>query len=246
MNMNGTNNPPIFQPLYMQIKSVLTESLIAGEWKPGESLPSEMQLADRYGVSQGTVRKAIDALAKENIVIRRQGKGTFVSTHKEEKSKLRFLRLTSADGSKELLENKLLECNRIKVNSDIHKLTGLKMGTTVIEIKRLLTFSQRPVILDYIIIEAKHFRGLNAAKINENNGSLYSMYETLYNLPMVGADEKLTAVMASAEEAKLLNITPGYPLLRIERIAHTYGERPIEWRVGLCVTDEHHYRNELE
>lgn len=244
--MTQTMHTPTFQPLYEQIKAMITESLIAGEWKPGESLPSEMQLASRYGVSQGTVRKAIDSLAKENIVVRRQGKGTFVSTHKEEKSKLRFLRLTAADGTKELLENELLECNRIKVDKEIAQLTGLKTGTTVIEIKRLLSFSQTPAILDYIIVQAKSFRGLNAAKIRENNGSLYSMYETLYNVPMVRAEENLTAVMASAEDARLLNVKPGHPLLRIERVAYTYGDKPMEWRVGLCLTNEHHYRNELE
>jgi len=244
--MNKMNNAPVFKPLYEQIKAVITESLIAGEWKPGESIPSEMELAARYGVSQGTVRKAIDALAKENIVVRRQGKGTFVSTHKEEKSKLRFLRLTSADGSKELLENELLECNRTKVNAEIAQLTGLKIGTAIIEIKRLLTFSQRPAILDYIIVQSKSFRGLNASKINENNGSLYSMYETLYGVPMIRAEEKLSAIMASQQEAKLLNIEPGFPLLKIERVAFTYGDKPMEWRVGLCVTDEHHYMNFLE
>jgi len=245
-SMTNTNSTLVFKPLYEQIKSVITDSLIAGEWKPGESIPSEMELAARYGVSQGTVRKAIDALAKENIVVRRQGKGTFVSTHKEQNSKLRFLRLTSADGSKELLENELLECKRIKVNAEISKSTGLKIGTAIIEIKRLLTFSQRPVILDYIIVQAKSFKGLNATKIKENNGSLYSMYETLYGVPMVRAEEKLSAVMATKEQADLLNIEPGFPLLSIDRVAYTYGDKPMEWRLGLCVTDEQHYMNFLE
>ena len=92
---------PSFQPLYRQIKALLTQSLISGEWAPGASIPSEMDLAVRFGVSQGTVRKAIDELAAENIVVRRQGKGTFVATHTEEVVKLRFLRLVAADGSKE-------------------------------------------------------------------------------------------------------------------------------------------------
>jgi GntR family transcriptional regulator len=245
-NMTKLSNTPVFKPLYEQIKSVITERLIAGEWKPGESIPSEMDLAAHYGVSQGTVRKAIDALAKENIVVRRQGKGTFVSTHKEEKSKLRFLRLTAVDGSKELLENELLECNRIKVNAEIEKLTGLKIGTAIIEIKRLLKFSQSSVIIDYIIVQAKSFKGLNATKIKENNGSLYSMYETLYGVPMVRAEEKLSAVIATKEQADLLKLEPGFPLLRIERTAYTYGDKPMEWRLGLCVTDEHHYMNFLE
>lgn len=75
---------PTFSPLYQQIKTLILQSLQAGEWKPGEMIPSEMELAARYKVSQGTVRKAIDELAAENLVARRQGKGTFVTTHYEE------------------------------------------------------------------------------------------------------------------------------------------------------------------
>ena len=75
---------PTFSPLYQQIKALIMQSLQTGEWKPGEMIPSEMDLAARYKVSQGTVRKAIDELAAENLVARRQGKGTFVTTHYED------------------------------------------------------------------------------------------------------------------------------------------------------------------
>ena len=244
--MNKVMTTPSFKPLYEQIKELLTQSLIAGEWSPGESIPSEMELAVRYNVSQGTVRKAIDALAAENIVVRRQGKGTFVATHNEEQIKLRFLRLTSAEGKKESLENKLLECNRQQVNAEIAGLLGLKTGTSVIEIKRLLSFSQRPVIFDHVIVPASPFKGLNASKVQEYNGSLYRMYETLYGIRMIRASERLTAVSATPELAKYLNVEEGFPLLRIERISYTYGDKPMEWRLGLCVTDDHHYTTELE
>jgi GntR family transcriptional regulator len=244
--MSKSSSAPVFKPLYEQIKVFLTQSLIAGEWKPGESIPSEIDLAARFNVSQGTVRKAIDALAMENILIRRQGKGTFVATHKEEQSKLRFLRLTAADGYKQPLNNRMLECKRLKADNDISQLTGLKKGTAVIEIQRLLTFSDAPKILDYIIVQSKYFRGLNSSRISEHNGSLYSMYETVYGIPMVRAEEKLTAVAATPEQARMLNVAPGFPLLRVERVAYTYGDKPMEWRVGLCVTDQHHYMNELE
>ena len=97
---------PSYRPLYDQIKVLLTQSLIGGEWRPGDMIPSEIELAARFKVSQGTVRKAIDSLAGENILIRRQGKGTFVATHNEEGIKLRFLRLTAASGQKEVLDRK--------------------------------------------------------------------------------------------------------------------------------------------
>ena len=69
---------PTFSPLYQQIKSLIMQSLQSGEWKPGELIPSEVELAFRYKVSQGTVRKAIDELSAENLVVRRQGKGTLL------------------------------------------------------------------------------------------------------------------------------------------------------------------------
>src|SRR5688572_16184743 len=99
---------PSFQPLYLQIRALLLDSLDAGDWKPGEAIPSEIELAARYNVSQGTVRKAIDAMAAENIVVRRQGKGTFVATHTEEKSSVfRFLRIRRDDGVDEYPKSRL-------------------------------------------------------------------------------------------------------------------------------------------
>jgi GntR family transcriptional regulator len=96
--MSSDPSGPAFSPLYQQIKLLITRSLQEGEWKPGEAIPAETDLAARYRVSQGTVRKAIDELATENLLVRRQGKGTFVATHAEEQIQYRFLRLAPDDG----------------------------------------------------------------------------------------------------------------------------------------------------
>lgn len=237
---------PSFQPLYQQIKSLLTQSLISGEWAPGAAIPSEMELAVRYGVSQGTVRKAIDELAAENIVVRRQGKGTYVATHSEDMVKLRFLRLVASDGSRELLDNKLLSCERAKATAGIARILQIKAGSAVIDIKRLLLFSNKPVILDRIILPSASFKGVTAEKIEEYNGSMYRLYETELGIRMVRAEEKLTAIGADAETAELLGLKPGTPLLSIERTSYTYGDKPMEWRLGLCLTDQHHYFNQFE
>ncbi len=244
--MEKQYSSPTFKPLYDQIKVLLTQSLIGGVWRPGEMIPSEIELASRYKVSQGTVRKAIDALAKENILIRRQGKGTFVATHKEENIKLRFLRLTSADGQKEVLESELLSCTRSKANRQFASILDLKVGVPLIEVKRLLSFSGRPLIYDHIILPATPFKGINANRVEENHGSMYSMYESQFGIRMVRAEERLKAVAADEDVAKALGLTQGFPLLSIERVAYTYGDKPMEWRLGLCFTDNHHYMNELE
>ncbi len=237
---------PVFQPLYRQIKALITQSLIAGEWGPGAAIPSEMELASRFGVSQGTVRKAIDELAAENIVMRRQGKGTFVATHSEDTVKLRFLRLVAADGGKELLDNRLLGCERSKASAEIARMLAVKAGSAVIDIRRLLLFSNKPMILDRIILPAAAFKGVNTELVEAYKGSMYRMYETQLGIRMVRAEERLTAVGADTETAAALALKPGTPLLSIERVSFTYGDRPMEWRLGLCLTDNHHYLNHLE
>lgn len=237
---------PSYRPLYDQIKVLITQSLIGGEWKPGDMIPSEIELAQRFKVSQGTVRKAIDSLASENILIRRQGKGTFVATHKEDNIKLRFLRLTAINGQKELLQNEFISCVKSKAEGRIAQALDLKAGSSTIEVKRLLSFSGRALIYDHIVVPAAPFKGLNAAKVEESNGSMYSMYESLFGIRMVRAEERLKAVAAEQEVAKALGVKVGYPLLSIERVAYTYGDKPMEWRLGVCVTDDHHYMSELE
>jgi GntR family transcriptional regulator len=237
---------PNYRPLYEQIKVLLTQSLIGGEWRPGDVIPSEVDLAGRYKVSQGTVRKAIDSLASENILIRRQGKGTYVATHNQEDIKLRFLRLTAENGQKEALNNELIGYKKVKADARKASILEVKAGTTLIEVKRLLTFSGRPLIYDHIAIPAAPFKGLNAERIEEKNGSMYSMYETEYGVRMIRAEERLTAVAASAEVAEALHLKVGAPLLSIERVSYTYGDKPMEWRLGLCLTDDHHYMSELE
>jgi len=233
-------------PLYIQVKQKITQELMSGNWRAGDLIPSEIELAQSYQVSQGTVRKAIDELSIEKILIRRQGKGTYVTTHNEEQIQLRFLRLTSSKGNKEKLESQLLSFEKTRVNSYVANRLNLRPGSSVYKIKRVLTFARKPLILDEIYISTIPFKGLNAEMINQKKGSLYRLNESNYGIQMLNADEKIKAVSAEAEVSKLLNIKKGHPILGIERVSYTYGNKPIEWRLGLCLTDEYHYQTELE
>jgi len=133
----ASSGSPSFRPLYQQIKALITQSLQAGEWKPGELMPSEVELAARFKVSQGTVRKAIDELAAENLVLRRQGKGTFVASHAEERAHFRFLRLMPDEGVPHHPENRFLEVKRIRAPAEVARLLDLKAGDAVVYIKRV-------------------------------------------------------------------------------------------------------------
>lgn len=233
-------------PLYIQVKKRITESLVSSEWSPGQSIPSEMELAKKYNVSQGTVRKAIDDLAADKILIRRQGKGTFVSTHKEENIQLRFLRLTEKSGKKEKIENQLISFEKEKASNQIAKALGVNTSSTLISIKRVLTFDGKPLIFDSIKIPTVFFRGLTSEKIIENKGLMYRMYETEFGIQMLHADEKIKAVSSNKESSSIFGISEGSPLLSVERLSYTYDDKPIEWRLGLCVTLDHYYKTELE
>ena len=115
----GASATPAFSPLYQQIKDLILQSLQAGEWKPGEAIPSEMDLAARFRVSQGTVRKAIDELAAENLVVRRQGKGTFVATHAEQHVRYRFLKLVPDSGGEGPAQRDILDCRRLRASAEV-------------------------------------------------------------------------------------------------------------------------------
>ncbi|UUX94647.1 GntR family transcriptional regulator [Aquabacterium sp. J223] len=237
---------PAFSPLYQQIKGLLTRSLQAGEWRPGEAIPSEMELAARYRVSQGTVRKAIDELAAENLLVRRQGKGTFVATHAEETIQFRFLRLMPHEpGVGNPTERRVLDCRRLRAPADVARVLQLKAGDAAVQVKRLLLVTGKPVVLDDIWLPGAAFKGLSAERLAEYRGPLYGLFESEFGVRMIRAEEKLRAVNADEGTAALLQVAPGSALLSVERLSFTYDDRPVEWRRGLYDTSRHHYRNEL-
>ena len=158
---------PAFSPLYRQIKALLVKSLQAGEWLPGQAIPSEMELAARFRVSQGTVRKAIDEMATDNVLVRRQGKGTFVATHAEESTQYRFLRLTPDDGSSPDLQRRLLECRRMRAPVEVARLLMLKAGEAAVQVRRLLLAGDSPVVLDDLWLPGTLFKGLTAERLRD-------------------------------------------------------------------------------
>ena len=239
---------PAFSPLYQQIKALILESLQAGEWKPGEAIPSEMDLAARFRVSQGTVRKAIDELAAENLLLRRQGKGTFVATHSEQQVRYRFLKLMPDAGdlaSEGQPQREVLECRRVRAPAEVARMLALRAGDAVVQVRRVLSFGTVPTILEDLWLPGAPFKGLTAQQMAGYHGPTYAMFEVEFGVRMVRAEEKIRAVAADAVQAELLQVPRHTPLLSVERVAYTYNDAPMELRRGLYRTDTHHYRNEL-
>ena len=236
---------PAFSPLYQQIKALLVQSLQEGVWQPGQVIPSENELALRYRVSQGTVRKAVDEMAAENMLVRRQGKGTFVATHAEQSTQYRFLRLTPDDGSPPVLQRRLLECRRMRAPAEVARLLVLNAGEAAVQVRRMLLAGNVPVVLDDVWLPGALFKGLTEERLQAWRGPMYRLFEAEFAVHMIRAEEKIRAVAAGPEEAALLDVAPGAPLLSVERVAYTYGDRPVELRRGLYQTGAHHYRNVL-
>ncbi|PMS37302.1 GntR family transcriptional regulator [Trinickia symbiotica] len=241
----GSAPSPTFSPLYQQIKGLITQSLVSGEWKPGEIIPSELELAARYKVSQGTVRKAIDELAAENLLVRRQGKGTFVATHNEDRAQFRFLRLLADDGIEHPHVSKLLECKRLRAPAEIARQLELKPADPVVQIKRLLQFDGVTTVFDEIWLPGAIFRGLTFERLSEYKGPMYAMFEAEFGTRMIRASEKIRAIAAEPAVAELLGVPEGFPLLSVDRVSYTYGDRPVEVRRGWYVTTGYYYQNDL-
>lgn len=245
---DGAPATPAFSPLYQQIKALILQSLEAGEWKPGEAIPSEMDLAARFRVSQGTVRKAIDELAAENLVVRRQGKGTFVATHAEQHVRYRFLKLVPDSGDRDSegpAARQILECRRTRATAEIARSLALRTGDAVVQVRRVLSFGGVPTILEDLWLPGSTFKGLTVEQLAGFQGPTYALFELEFGVRMVRAEEKIRAVAADAQQAALLALPAGSPLLSVERLSLTYNDMPMELRRGLYRTDSHHYRNDL-
>ena len=242
------SSAPAFSPLYQQIKGLILQGLQSGEWKPGEGIPSEMELAARYRVSQGTVRKAIDELANNNLLIRRQGKGTFVATHAEQQVQYRFLKLMPDLGdpkSEGPAQRKIIDCKKLRATADISRALAIRTGDAVLQVRRVLSFAGCPTILEDLWLPGTPFKGLTAERLSEYDGPMYALFETEFGVRMVKAEEKIKAVMPDSAQCKLLEIKANTPLLSVERLAYTYNDTPMELRRGFYVTGTHHYHNDL-
>jgi GntR family transcriptional regulator len=236
---------PTFSPLYRQIKSLILQSLESGEWRPGQVIPSEQELAARFSVSQGTVRKAIDEMAADNLLIRKQGKGTFVASHNDPRALFRFLRLVPMDGDLAHPQSVPMDCWRAKAGQEASRMLGIELGDPIIIVRRLLRFAGKPVVIDEIYLPGEIFQGLTLEVLQGWNGSLYSLFETRFGLRMIRAQERIRAVAADRSTSETLKVAEGTPLLSVERVTYTYGDKPVEWRRGLYSTAEHFYLNEL-
>jgi GntR family transcriptional regulator len=235
--------PTQFLPLYLQVKDLLIQRLIDKLWKPGMPLPSEFQLAEELHVSQGTVRKALDEMAAEKLVIRRQGKGTFVAEHDQEHSLYHFFRLRDEKNQRHLPHSTLLNIALDNATTLESESLQLQDNEQVIRIDRTRALAGKMIINETITLPARLFPNLDLD--SELPNTLYSFYQREFGLSVVKVSEKLTAVLADEIDQQHLNIVAGTPLLRALRTAYTLDGIPVELRITRSLTEDHSYFIEL-
>ena len=230
------------RPLYRQVRERLLARLIDGTWRPGTALPSEHELARLLGVSQGTVRKALDTLAAENLLVRRQGRGTFVAEIDDQRILFRFFRLTPDRGTVEFPESRVIDVRVARANAAERAALALAAAARVVRIRRLRTLGGVPAIVEGLAVPEARFPGLAEGDIPNN---LYALYALEYGVTIGRAVERLTAVTAGVVDAALFGIPPATPLLCCERVAHALDDTPVEHRLSRCRTDGFHYLSDL-
>lgn len=237
--MAQDTNQISLKPLYQQVRERLLVRLIDGDWTAGDAIPSEIQLARELGVSQGTVRKALDEMVRDNILRRKQGRGTFVASSDDAEFVFQFFRLQPDQGDKVLPSSRVISVRRDKANAAAAARLDIARGTETLRIERVRNLCDRPVISETVILLRALFEGFPDAPDIPNN--LYNLYAKRWGIRIGRTDERLKAGLATDTEAERLECAPGTPLLRIERVACDLGGNPVELRLSNCLTDDFHY-----
>lgn len=232
-------------PRYKAVKNTLMRGLVAGEWKPGQAIPSEWRLAERAGVSVGTIRRAVDELVAENILQRRQGSGTFVTMHTEDHQLYYFFHIVRKSGGKEPPTHELLSFRSENADARSARLLRIAPRAPVYRIHNVLKLSGRPVVFDDITLPAASFPDLTKALFAARAGTIYGLYQARYGINVIRISERLSAARASAGQAAGLKLRRGEPALMIQRVAYTYHDTPVEFRVSCVDTRQHEYLSDL-
>jgi GntR family transcriptional regulator len=232
-------------PLYRGVKAALLLAIERRECAPGDALPSERELALAFGVSIGTVRRAVDELTAEHIVARRQGRGTFVAVHDSARFLFRFFHVERSDGLREAPQVELLSFERSRADDDAAAALSVKPGDAVFRLENRLMLQGRPVIHDRLTLSARLFKDLTEKRFRDRPSTIYHLYQTMFGITVTRAHERARAVAVDRAAARVLGLAIGTPAIEVRRIALTFGDKPVEWRLSTINTAQHEYVHTL-
>ncbi len=232
-------------PLYKGVQRALMEQLAAGDLKPGQLIPSERQLATEYSVSIGTLRKAIDELVENRILIRQQGKGTYVASHDRERLLFYFFHIVPQKGAKSYPLVEAVFFHKAVADEEVATRLNIAVGAPTFHVRNKLSLLNEVVSVDDITIDQARFEKLSAAQFKERPNTIYNLYQDAFGITVVRTDERLRADAASVDHAKLLKIKAGTPVLTIRRTAFDMRDEPVELRISTVNTAAHEYFSEI-
>ena len=219
-------NSPL--PRYFQLKEIMRERIRSGEWKPGELIPSERELSEKYGISRMTARQAITELVNEGLFYREQGKGTFVSQRKITQQLIHLTGFTEdirARGQRP--GTKVLSATMHPADEETAEKLRINAGTPIFRLQRLRLADDEPLAIELSQISFKGCEGLLEEDLEHN--SLYRLLEAKYGIALMEADQELEAGLTGSEEAQLLKISVASPVLFTRRITYSDRNQPIEY-----------------
>ena len=231
--------------LYEQVRARLIEGISASEWRAGEAIPTEAELARMFGVAIGTVRKAVDSLVAQQALVRRQGKGTFVASHDGRRLMYHFFHIVPRDAPKAYPDVRLVSFRRDRADAAAAAALAIAPADKVIRIRNVLSLGGAPVIVDDITLPTELFPGLTEKIFAARDNTIYHLYQSRYGINVLRTDERLRAMAAPREVAQALGVPVGSALLEICRVALTFRDRPVELRVSRVNTARHDYHATL-
>ena len=232
---------------YEEVKQKITEDLVRGRYPMGQALPAEKDLSKELDVSIGTLRKAVDELVAEGIVVRRQGRGTYVAEHDLKRLLYYFFHVVKHDVDKKANPRvELVSLNTAVATKEEASKLNIKEGAPVWRLVNCLYLEERCVMIDQITLDKKRFKNLNRSEFINREGSIYQLYQMKYGQTVVRSSERLRASLVSKQHAEWLDIKANSPVLVIRRVALGIQDDPIEWRISTLNTNQYEYFSELQ
>jgi GntR family transcriptional regulator len=221
-------NPKSLLPLYHQLFEILHHELTTGKWKPGDLLPPESELVRRYGVSRITVRKVLELLAREGLIVRERGRGTYAAHPRLEHAMTRIVSFTD-DMRQRGFEagTKLLFSGLMPAPESIARALGIEEGTELARLDRLRLADGQPMCVEQSYLVHKYLPGI--LRHDFSTQSLREVKVREYGIRWSRARQTIQAILAPAELARVLGLKANSPLLYIERVSYSQDDVPVEF-----------------
>jgi len=230
------------RPLYLQVRDALAARIAMGEWKPNTAIPNEGDLAREFGVSSGTMRKALDMMESERLLTRRQGRGTFVNDQASDELAVRYSNIRTSDGERVTSETNVLQVSQGTANPAECARLRLKPDDRVWRIQRLRVYKGKPFMVEEVVLPAALFPDLDEQK---GFSQRIVVLAQQFGILLGKGEERISIGSASAEVAQALGLEAGVPLLVLDRLVFALDGRAVEWRLGRGQFTDKYYQAEI-